>query len=227
MWMLYRRFERDCECSCDETAMQGKSETEVKKYLRLLIEEAREHKKRRRVSLRWKAGFSNNAKKIKERMDNLMKNKKWNRFAACVLVAALTFANSMTVFAYRDTHHVEVTGDVSPEEIENYLDLDVAEFVPDEIDGNGAEELELLEVDKICYDRQFTDESGNIYPVSEDDSVEPYCDHTYEPGTYSTHRKLSGGGCEVNNYKAQRCSKCGYVLQGEQIGWHKYDVCPH
>ena len=44
MWKLYRDFEVVCECSCDEAVMHGKTEGEVKEYLRLLIEEAREKK---------------------------------------------------------------------------------------------------------------------------------------------------------------------------------------
>lgn len=227
MWKLYRDFERVCECSCDETVMEGKSREEVKEYLRLLIEEAREPKRTKSVSLRWKAGFGDNAKKIKERMDNLMKNKKWNRFAACALVAALTFANSMTVFAYRDTLHVEVTEDPSHEEIERQLDGDTAVFVSEGTGEAETQEFEALEQLEICYDRQFTDKDGNIYPVSEDDSIEPHCDHTYDPGTYSLHRKLSGGGCEVTKYHAQRCTKCGYILLGEKISTTTYVTCPH
>ena len=45
---------------------------QVEEYLRLMIEEARE-KKDEDVSLRWNAGFGDNAQKIKERMENLMK----------------------------------------------------------------------------------------------------------------------------------------------------------
>ncbi len=226
---LYRDFERVCECSCDETVMQGKSGEEVKEYLRLLIEEALQ-KKKDDASLRWKSSFGDNAERIKERMDNLMKNKRWNRFAAGVLVAALTFANSMTVFAYRDGFSETMTGNVSKAEIEEKLDVDTYMFVLDGADEEETMEFEVLEeLEKleICYDNQFTDEAGNVYPISGDDSVEPYCNHEYISGTSTTHRKLSGGGCEVKQYRSQRCVICGHVIQGEKINTITYEVCPH
>lgn len=227
MWMLYRDFERVCECSCDETAMHGKSGEEVTEYLRLLVEEALGKKEKKGISIKWKAGFGEDAKKIKERMENLMKNKKWNRFAACALVAALTFANSMTVFAYRDTVHMEVTEDASQEEIDEFLDQNVATFISNETEGEDVQEFELNDQITICYDRQFTDEEGNVYPVLEDDSIEPHCNHTYVSGIYEGHIPNSDGGCTVKVYNAQRCSKCGYILLGSLKSTHIYEVCPH
>ncbi|MDE7430129.1 MAG: M56 family metallopeptidase, partial [Lachnospiraceae bacterium] len=78
MWLLFNDFERVSEWACDETAMEGRSEEEVKEYLRLLIEEARDSEKpkeSKKPKLRFRAGFGNNAKKLRERMDNLMSRK--------------------------------------------------------------------------------------------------------------------------------------------------------
>ncbi len=227
VWILLRYgFEKVNEYSCDETVMHEKTEEEVKEYLRLMIEEAQE-KKSEKVFLRWKAGFGSNKQKIKERMENLMKRKKWNRVAAITLVAALTFANSMTVFAYRDAFHEETSADVSQEVIERALDEDTFMFVTEGTDGEELQEFELLERPEIQYDNQFTDEMGNTYLFADDDTIEPYCDHTFVSGTATTHRKISDGGCEVRDYKAQRCSKCGYVIRGDLICTLTYVTCPH
>ncbi|MDE6601415.1 MAG: M56 family metallopeptidase [Lachnospiraceae bacterium] len=230
VWILRRDFNQVCECSCDEIVMQGKSKEEVKEYLRLMIEEARE-KKTDKVSVRWKSGFGGEAQKIKERMENLMKRKKWNRVAAVALVAALTFANSMTVFAYRDTFHRELTENASSEEIEGMLEDDTFLFVPEGTDGEARRELSQPEVSDILqdflYENQFTDEEGRIYPIMEDDGIEPHCDHSFVSGVAATHRKLSGGGCLVIEFYAQRCSKCGYVIQGSEISRTTYTTCPH
>lgn len=146
-------------------------------------------------------------------------------------MAALTFANSMTVFAYRDVLHVEVAEDASRDEIEYTTDGDIFMFSPDETGEKEAQEFEVLEemeeMLEIRYDRQFIDEEGNVYPIAEDDGVEPYCNHNYVSGTSSIHKSYSDGSCEVRNYKAQRCSICGYVLQGDRISVTTYDVCPH
>lgn len=230
VWFLRSSFEQVCECSCDEIVMCEKTEAEVNEYLRLMIDEAREDKKEN-VSLRWKSGFGGNARKMKERMENLMSKKKWNRAAAVALVAALTFANSMTVFAYRDGFEREVSENASEEQIEKMVQSDAFVFVPEETDGESVQEFkesEMLEyLQNIQYDRQFVDETGNIYPITEDEMIEPHCDHTFVSGTSYDHIKNSSGGCEVLEFHAQRCSKCGYVKMGDLISTHTYVKCPH
>lgn len=230
VWMLYRDFEQVCECSCDEIVMRDKSKEEVKAYLRLMVDEARE-KKTETVSLRWKSGFGGEAQKIKERMENLLKMRKWNRVAAITLVAALTFANSMTVFAYRGGLEREIAEETSTEEADEMVESDTFLFVPEGTDEEAVEDLKQAEMPEIVqefmYDRQFVDEEGNIYPIAEDDEIEPYCNHTFVSGTGYDHIKQSGGGCKVIEFKAQRCSKCGYVIQGETLSTHIYTTCPH
>lgn len=230
VWKLRRDFEQDCECSCDEIVMREKTDEEVKEYLRLMIEEAQE-KKTEKVSMRWKSGFGDDAQKIKERMENLMKRKKWSRVAAVTLVTVLAFANSMTVFAYRDSFHDEVADNTSLEDIEMTTQSDTFTFVPEEIEDEMVQEFKESElpeiVQQIQYDSQFVDEAGNIYPILEDDGIEPYCDHTFVSGTGYDHTKTSDGGCIVREFYAQRCSKCGYVKRGEEIQRVTYSKCPH
>lgn len=230
VWILYRSFDQICECSCDEIVMQNKSKEEVKEYLRLMIEEARE-KKTEKVSMRWKSGFGDDVRKIKERMENLMKRKKWNRVAAITLVAALALANSITVLAYRDALERELPDDTTQEEIEMTMQNDAFLFVPEGMEGEGLEEFDPLQTlesaGEILYGKQFTDEEGNIYPILQNDGIEPYCDHTFVSGIGADHTKTSDGGCVVREFYAQRCSKCGYVIQGEETARAIYKKCPH
>lgn len=230
VWILHSSFEQVCECSCDEIVMQERADVEVKEYLRLMIEEARE-KEEKEVSLRWKSGFGDNTQKMKERMENLMRKKKWNRVAAVALVAALTFANSMTVFAYREPVERETTEEVSAEEIDRALESDTFVFVPGGVGGEVVQEFNSSgiheSVQEFLYDRQFVDEEGNIYPILENDGIEPHCDHTFVTGIGGDHIKTSGGGCIVTEFHAQRCSKCGYIIQGAEISRTIYKTCPH
>lgn len=230
VWILYRSFDQICECSCDEIVMQNKSKEEVKEYLRLMIEEARE-KKTEKVSMRWKSGFGDDVRKIKERMENLMKRKKWNRVAAITLVAALALANSITVLAYRDALERELPDDTTQEEIEMTMQNDAFLFVPEGTEGEVWQEFEPSEVQEVVqeflYDSQFTDEAGNIYPILEYDGIEPYCDHTFISGVGADHTKTSDGGCIVREFYAKRCSKCGYVIQGDETSRHIFAKCPH
>lgn len=226
MWKLNREIDRVCEMSCDETAMFGRTEEEVKRYLLLLIEESQMKKEPAKVSVRWRAGFGENARKIKERVENLMRKKKGNRFAAGVLVATLVFANSMTVFAYRDTFQEVMPEGTSQDDIESTLNVDTYVFTPDEVTEGEMQDFDLLGDLEIRYDEQFIDEEGNIYPVPE---IVPQwgCNHDYVSGTSTTHDKKSDGSCVVNEYHSQRCSKCGLVVRGDLISSHYYAVCPH
>lgn len=233
MWILYRNFERDCEWSCDEAAMQDRPKEEVKEYLRLLVEEARDGGRfggsSKRASLRWRADFGNSAKKLKERIENLMKRRKWNKVAAGILVTVLAFANSMTVFAYRDVVQQEVPEGTSAEDIEEILHRNSLVFVPDGVDVDVEQMLaqqDTAENIVIQYDRQFVDTEGNIYPIP-DAGVYRGCTHDYVSGTEIGHTKHSDGGCLVVVYSSKRCSKCGYIVQGDEISRTYYKVCPH
>lgn len=229
VWVLYCELDRVCELSCDETVVQGRPEEEVDAYLRLLIEEAQTEKKTGKPYLKWKAGFGENKREIRERMENLMRHKRGNRFLVGTLAAALIFANSITVFAYEDTFHKYISEDASQEEIETELQRDTALFVQDGANGEEIESLDMFDMGEIRYDRQFTDEEGNIFPVPEEGVETPYrgCNHNYVSGTYTDHLKKSDGGCEVRQFRAQRCTKCGTVIQGEQINFATFQVCPH
>ncbi|MBO5473336.1 MAG: M56 family metallopeptidase [Lachnospiraceae bacterium] len=227
--ILRHNFEVACECSCDEMVLQGRTEEEWKEYRNLIIREALAQKETEKEPLRWKACFGEKQSEIKERVDNLMNRKRWNRLGAAVLVAVLAFANSMTVFAYRDTFQEVVAAGTPQEDIERTLECDTFLFVPDGISEEERQKYTLLQRPEIRYDMQFTDEEGNIYPIRDEDTASTYraCSHTYESGTVTDHKKQADGSCEVIIYSSQRCSKCGKVIKGEQVGWYKYDVCPH
>lgn len=137
-------------------------------------------------------------------------------------MTVLAFANSMTVFAYRDTFQKEFEEDVSQEEIEYALDNDVFTFDFEETSWEDKQALEELE---ILYDNQFIDEEGNIYPVT--DPVQRGCSHTYVSGIETTHHPFSDGGCELKEYNSKRCSKCGYVVTGSLRSTTTYVKCPH
>lgn len=225
-WLLHGEFDRICEISCDTAALQNKSEEERDLYGRLLIEEALKEEEPKGVSLRWKAGFKSDMRKVKERVENLMNKKRWNRFAAGTLVAALIFANSMTAFAYKDEFNEVMPENASKEHIEGLLDDDIVLFTPEEAVGEAFSDYDEQGIDQILYDRQFTDEEGNVYYIPD---TEPHwgCDHNYVSGVETRHDKKSDGSCEVTKYHAQRCSKCGTVWQGDLISRTYYPTCPH
>lgn len=228
-WMMRCEFEQVCEYSCDEIMMQGKTREEIKAYLCLLIDEMCAVSETKPASIGWHNHFANGMDYLKKRMENVMKKRKWNRYVAGVLLAVLAFSNSMTVFAYRDTFHQEVSVNVSPEEITEYLNVDDFSFMPDGVEESAVKMFEPLKESDIVYDKQFVDEEGEIYPYSDEDIITTYrsCSHDFVSGTANEHTKYSDGSCKVVVYRAQRCGICGYVIRGEVIKTVTYTVCPH
>lgn len=237
MKKLGEDFDIVCECSCDEVTLRNRTEDEGKAYMRLMIEEARngerdkeqdkKDKKTKSPAVVWKAGFGGHTNEIRERVENLKMKKKWNRLATGALVAALILGNSMTVFAYRDGYSEILPEDVTEEEIEFVLDSDITAFAPDSTDWKAIENVETGKEIELLYENQFVDEEGNVYPIPEDEGMEPYCNHSYESGESWYHHPNSDGSCEVRIYKSQRCVRCGQVIRGDLISTHTYTVCPH
>lgn len=227
--ILRRDLEFVCECSCDETVIQGKTEEEIREYRDLMLREAAARKETEKAPLRGKICLRDKQSEIKERMDNLMKKKRWNRFAAMAVLTVLVFVNSMTVFAYRDAVDEGAPEGTSEAVIDKHLHCDTFVFIPNGASEEERQEHTLLKREKIRYDRQFTDEEGNIYPIAEGESEAIYkgCSHTCVLGTAATHDKNPDGSCEVTEYSAQRCNKCGYVVQGEEKNVILHKPCPH
>lgn len=230
-WILYRNYDLASEWSCDEAVVQDRTKYEVKRYLRLLILESIKEEESDKPYRRWVTGFGTGAKQLKKRMDNVMRTKKWNKAAAGALVAALVLVNSLTVFAYEDTIHVEPKEDVSQDDVDYFVDGEAWQFISYDIGEEARKDTDeySLYTNEIKFDRQFVDAEGNIYEVSDEDTAEVYrgCNHSYEAGEETIHNKQSGGGCIVRVYEAERCRKCGWILLGDFISETRYAVCPH
>lgn len=234
MKKLGKDFDIICECSCDEMALRGRTEDEGKAYMRLMIAEARngeqdknKDKKPEGPKVRWEAGFGGQTNEIRERVENLAMKKKWNHIVTGALAAALILGNSLTVFAYRDGYSMVMPEDASKEDIEYVLDNNFTEFVPDGMSEEAMQEDEIEDLIELLYEKEFVDEEGNVYPVPEEEGVEPYCNHSYVSGQLKDHHPYSDGSCEVRIYNAERCVRCGQVIYHDLISTHIYTVCPH
>lgn len=237
MKKLGEDFDIVCECSCDEVTLRDRTEDEGKAYMRLMIEEARngerdkeqdkKDKKTKSPAVVWKAGFGGHTNEIRERVENLKMKKKWNRLATGALVAALILGNSMTVFAYRDGYSEVLPEEATQEEVEFVLDNDFAEFAPDGVEWEAVQGEEIGQESVLLYEKEFIDEEGNVYPVPEDEGVEPYCNHSYVSGELREHHPYSDGSCEMRYYNAERCVRCGQVIRGDLIRSIIHKPCPH
>lgn len=237
MKKLGEDFDIVCECSCDEVTLRDRTEDEGKAYMRLMIEEARngerdkeqdkKDKKTKSPAVVWKAGFGGHTNEIRERVKNLKMKKKWNRLATGALVAALILGNSMTVFAYRDGYSMVMPEDITEDEVAFVLEDDFTEFAPTGTGGDAVQDGEMGKVIELLYEKEFVDEEGNVYPVPEEEGVEPYCNHSYVSGEARNHHSFSDGSCEVRIYNAERCVRCGQVIYHDLISTTTWVKCPH
>lgn len=236
VWFLARNFDRACECSCDEVALEGKTKEEIKEYLILLVNESKKDSKEENGTgrIRWSMGLKGEAERLKERIENAMNRKKWNKTTGLVIAITAILINSLTVFAYPEVYYEGNEGEVTEAQIEKSLNVDLNQFIPDNASEGELKRKDIAYEQKkekiiIMYDNQFTDTDGNIYPLQDTMTANVYgsCSHTYVSGTIQGHSKNSDGSCVLTTYSAKRCSKCGYVVKGNRLYEINYDICPH
>ncbi len=229
MKSLKKDFDIFCECSCDEVVLRDRTEAEGRAYMRLMIEETQSvdpaANQEKKPTVGWETGFGNQRNEIRERVENLMMKNKWKRLATGALAAALIFGNSMTVFAYQDGVSVVMPEGASQEDVEFTLDNNFTEFLPDASDI--VPEDEVSQEITLLYEKEFVDGEGNVYPIPEDDGVEPHCNHYYVSGEARDHHPYSDGSCEMRFYNAERCVRCGQMIYHELTGTRTWVTCPH
>lgn len=81
--------------------VQGRSKEEIKLYLRTLIAESKRNKVEKNAT-RWNVELSSVTKRVQEKMESIMKMKKWNKVAEAVVTTVLVWADSLTVLADKD-----------------------------------------------------------------------------------------------------------------------------
>lgn len=225
VWLLPGEFERICEMSCDERVLQGRSDEEKKEYLEMLLTMAVDEKEEKPYILE----LSKRGKRLKERMDNVMKEKKrcFGKIASACIVGAAMFLNTLTVFAYEDMQFAKV-----PRENEGQLDMmlqgDFA-FISSVRNETVQDYLFEDQIMSMCvvYEMQFVDREGIVYPVNDEISSHALCNHNYVVGEVHHHKKNSDGSCIMVIYDAKRCTKCNGTQIGEEKGRLSYKVCPH
>ncbi len=221
IWWLRREMGLAAELYCDESVLRCRDDGQRRIYAQVLLGMAQRKKEKG-----WAVTLSGQGKELKERLEAIMGKKKkyFGEIASALMVAAAVLLNSFTVMAYQDVQVWAGNGDQDLELLEPGMEMGFQAKGSSRECKFRPEEWRL----KILYDDQFVDEEGNIYPIAEaGDAVYASCRHQYEEGTAYSHAMNGSGGCAVTVYKAQRCTLCGIVIQGEQIGVFQYNVCTH
>ena len=228
VWWLRKEFEFVSEEACDDVVLKGKGRREREIYASMLLEFAKVKPTRNG----WSIPLSKKNNRLKERMENAMREKTGKRLGQLIslgIVVAAVMVNSLTALAYGVVPKVDV-----PWEEDDSSHWGEGEFVFVQ-DGATAQDFEKAGFDdwgmeefEFLYDVEFVDEDGNVYSVEEQDAVVyAVCQHQYVSGTFKEHIKDANGGCTVTLYEASRCSLCGNVVIGKKIYTLHYEVCTH
>lgn len=223
-YILLIQAHKICEFCCDERIALELDEEERKSYGRLILRFSVSKKKRRKSYFIPVSYFGNNDKdRIKERLGEMKKTtkkKKLHTAVACIAWAAAMAVSSIGVLAYQEEPMVyeEVsTESVDDENITEYFYL------------NDGKEREIENFDDGAI--YFTEENGLRYNISEYEEQNTVqkatCNHSYKSGTISKHIKNNKGGCTVNYYEAQICSKCEKYILGKLYDSETHTKCPH
>lgn len=211
------------EFACDERVVSGMDDKEMKKYCRLLFEMAQ--KKKKGIYM---IPFKGSKNEVKERIEMMIngKNRKkgWQIFAGAMLSLMIIFVSSMTTFAYEPPTVFEV--DDSGKEIEQgHGDIDRLYVKDGHESTDNYFDADMTEMSFGNSDAYFMDEQGNRYDVPKN-AARLFCNHNYDSGKYYEHIK-SGGGCTINIYNAERCTKCGTIHVKDFCNSITYAKCIH
>ncbi|MCM1327742.1 MAG: M56 family metallopeptidase [Bacteroidales bacterium] len=219
IYLLKRQMERECELSCDDRVLTNASAEERAEYAEFLVRHAL--KNGSPLVAAWKSSEI----PLKERINNIMDRKEKNKgksIVCMVLMAVMLFGSSFTVLAYDKVYAYTQTDDsgFNTEFVVNTRKFGFWE------EGNDAWE-DGAYIYPVLYDNQFTDEEGNVYEIEEGVQTYATCVHQYVSGKTINHTPYADGSCKYILYLAQRCTKCGYVKQGDVFSEQFYPVCPH
>lgn len=228
-YYLIYEWKRVVELACDEKVMECMTEEERKKYGLLLVDMA---EKEMFVYPTYSLGFGFAREKlIKERVKNVMKKRKMSgikRVVAGGLMMGVTFASSLTIFAYEPdvTWEVEELGDSETEIVFLTEEMFEKELNTVEIEGN-----EIIYESK-GYEQEiiYVDENGQVVvekyqtPMA---GTKAICQHTYANGIQTIHQKKASGGCTTTYYNVVVCTNCGYVKSKSMCGKLEKPTCNH
>ncbi len=224
VYIMFHEISVISEMYCDNTVVNGKNEQERRKYSNLILKFATQNEYAGKGKFFAGIAGSRNKNVYKRRILEMKRPKKHKTILSVIIMVFICMAGGATTFAYTppDVVFNSIPGDDSYGKDDGYGE---AEFYISE--PGVIEEAEGLT--KLPSDYFFTDDSGNVYDISNSDiSSRKACVHDFSiHGTYNEHRKDGKGGCVTKIYEAVRCSKCSVVKTLKLKYTTTCSPCPH
>ncbi len=226
-YLLYR-WNMTAELYCDNQVIADKSIEETGEYILFLIHTA-EIQEGGKIPI---TGLNMSRKQLKERIAYMKRMKKtgnkygiMSKAMGMLILAAAVFASSLTVCAYEERHIWYLD--------RPYEKVDASIWY-DNWEQDGRTELDVkydayedyVNAGDVIF---FVSDEGEVYYDVHTDADQMYrsCSHTYVSGTVVNHEKDGKGGCKMDYYAGQRCTRCGHEFYGDLVRTVSYTVCPH
>lgn len=216
VYLLARKLEFVCESSCDERVVREYTENERKMYIELLDKNKAIHRHKAMYNRRLEKLDEQISKRI-ELIRKMRVVKGRQKVAALVVFALMVFFDSLTAFAYPTVRHIKNA---------------MAETAEDAVGGQNFWLYDYTEEgydfhEKILYDRQFIDETGQIHPITATDADAACSEHNLISGYIQNHIKDENGGCKVEIYEGVKCTTCGMVWEEAFYSENSHTICTH
>lgn len=217
IYMMDYHIEKTAELCCDAKVVALNMKMDKSYYCHLIVDMAGFNNKNKT----YEYSFSRHGKDIEERVRNIMKTNKTNKrgkVCSVILAGCMVLCSSIPVLAYQAPQTMEI-------QRKNHTPVGINSSFIVEFQTDSKSPI----VDKIVFDRQFTDINGHIYNADKlnDDERFGCKEHTYVDGTYSVHDLHDDGSCTKEYYYAERCTKCGSITVGDLYKTVNYVKCSH
>lgn len=225
---LYLEHRKINEYIADQAAMLDADMKERKQYAKCVVESAQHPVLSRMFFLH----LDGNGKKMEVRITRIMNNKikkLFNKYLAFALVIVAFAVSSIPALAYEESKVYEETNEKENDKISwkrlDYMTFQTEEKTEEKTEEYGDVFLEnMIDVHYLVFENM----DGDIELLeSEGNRGRVFCFHNYVSGTVSLHYPQDDGGCIVEVYRAERCTICGRIKEGEKLATHHYYTCPH
>lgn len=211
-YLMFTELTLLCEMYCDDTVMKGRSSDERYRYGKLILELAEENMPQ--DGEKFLVGMVNNKnwKNYKRRILEMSSGRKQKVVVSILMIMLIGIVGGNVCFAYNPPSSVY--------NVDRYATEEEFHFTADEF---------IVNEEYLPYERFFIDDNGNVYNIDDTNGdAKVFCVHDYSiHGVYSVHNKDGKGGCTVEEYASDKCSKCGNVVCNELLNTHTYKYCPH
>ena len=207
IYMLESEINSVCETSCDEKVTKGFDSDECAFYAKVIAKCTEAAKQGMNVGNQFTEEYEDSSGRI----HHILHSKKlriWQKLIASSVFAVLIFIDSLISMAYPNVYHVR---DTTTEVAERYIAGD-NDWTYDPI-----EEKYDLTVGEIFSDEVFIDAEGEIYAVSIETAEQNCTAHETLSVKCQIHLKDDEGGCVIEIYKAEMCTKCKSVWLKELL----------